>query len=111
MISADDRVNWKATEDKLYRARLEFQPESKSRNSPIRSHNNNTIYSSDADQKDDFQWFDQIRSICQGLAWNVDKNTSRLFSFITYKMSGRMTCALSDADFNSTYEYACQYGL
>lgn len=70
-----------------------------------------TIYSSDADQERDFQWFDQIRDTCQGLAWNVAKNDSRLFSFISYKMLDTMTCALSDADFNVTYQYACQYGL
>ena len=102
MISATDRANWRANEKKLHQARLEFEQD---------GNRNNTIYASDDDEKDDFQWFDRIRNLCQGLAWNVMKNDSRLFSFTTYKMSNTVTCALSDADLNSTYEYTCQYGL
>ena len=110
MVSTGDRVSWKVTENKLYQARLKFEPEERSPHITPASPNY-TIDSSDADQDDDVEWFDQISDICQGLAWNVVKNDSRLFSFTTYKISGTMTCALSDADLNSTYEYACQYGL
>ena len=96
MISATDRANWRATEEKLYQARLEFEQDD----------NQNK----DDDEANDFQWFDRIRNLCQGLAWNVMKNDSRLFSFTTSQMSNTMTCALSDADLNSTYEHTCQYG-
>jgi hypothetical protein len=103
-ILATDQTEWQTMEDKLYQARLQFKPKTKSFNLK-----NNHIYSSDED-KDIIERFDKIRGLCDQFAWNIFNNDSHLVSFSTYKMSNKLICSLSDVDLNSTSEYICEYG-
>jgi hypothetical protein len=89
-ILATDQAEWQTMEDKLYQARLQFKPKTKSFNIIER--------------------FDKIRGLCDQFAWNIFNNDSHLVSFSTYKMSNKLICSLSDVDLNSTSEYICEYG-
>jgi hypothetical protein len=115
MVSANDRTEWQIIEDKLYQARVEFKPMTKSSdftngdNKKDRDKNNRS-YSSD-DDNDAFERFADIRSLCDQFAWNALNNNSHVFTFTTYKIWDKLVCSLSDIEKNSTYEHVCQYGL
>ncbi len=114
MVSTSDRAEWQIVENKLYQARLEFKPTTKSFESTNGNETNDRdendhIYSSDEDN-DAFERFDDIRGLCNQFAWNVFNNDSHIFTFTTYKIWDKLVCSLSDVDKNSTYEHVCQYG-
>jgi len=114
MVSANDRAEWQMIEDKLYQARLEFKPKTKSSDFTNGDKKNNRnendhIYSSDEDN-DAFERFNDIRRLCDQFAWNVFNNDSHIFTFTTYKILDKLVCSLSDINLNLTYEHVCQYG-
>jgi len=65
---------------------------------------------SDSSIVDDSEQFDNIRSVCDTLTWNVLKNDSDVFILTRYLMSDKIVCSINDIEPNSSYEYMCQYG-
>ena len=113
-VLASEQVEWQIMEDKLYQARLQFKPKTRSFNLKNKNTKNNSVrinrvYSSDED-KNAIERFNSIRGLCDQFALNIFNNDSHLVSFSTYKMSNKLVCSLSDVDLNSNYEYVCEYG-
>ena len=109
-----EHSEWQIMGDKLYQARLQFKPKTRSFNLKTKNTTNSPVkidrvYSSNEDENA-IERFDNIGGLCDHFALNIFNNDSNLVSFHTYKMSNKLICSLSDIDVNSSYEYVCEYG-
>jgi hypothetical protein len=139
MISSNDEIKWQSAEDNFRRIRLNYYNQ-KTKISDQSGRKKNMYYGNQIDDisntqtdsqyttvatnekdhskeekidssiVDDSEQFDNIRNVCDTLAWNVLKNDSDVFILTRYLMSDKIVCSINDIEPNSSYEYMCQYG-
>jgi hypothetical protein len=63
------------------------------------------------DEGDEFEQLEDIRGICDQIAWNVINNDSTVYILTTYLVSDKIVCSLSDVESDIEYEHVCEYGL
>ncbi|CAF4832309.1 unnamed protein product [Rotaria magnacalcarata] len=63
------------------------------------------------DESDEFERIQDIRGICDQIAWNALDDNSTAFILTTYIVSDKIICSLSDVEPDHEYPILCEYGL
>lgn len=62
------------------------------------------------DENDEFEQLQNIRGICDQIAWNALDNNATVYVLTTYIVSDKTICSLSDVEPDNEYPHICEYG-
>ncbi|CAF2995113.1 unnamed protein product [Rotaria sp. Silwood2] len=64
-----------------------------------------------SDESDEFEEIENIRRICDQIAWNALNDNSTVYMLTTYIVSDKIVCSLSDVEPKTEYHHLCEYVL